>query len=221
MTDAADLPSLPARFITFEGGEGVGKSTQCAALSAYLAARNIPCITTREPGGCPGAEAVRDLLRADPDPGWHPVSEALLLFAARREHWERRIRPALKQGQWVICDRFADSSLVYQGIGRGLGQGWINDLRKLSLPAAAWPDLTLILDLAPAEALTRATARGDVTHYETMPMAFHHAVRSGFHALAQNDPERCRLIPADGDAATVGRAVRAALVARFGSVAQA
>lgn len=184
-------------FITLEGGEGTGKSTQAQRLAERLRDMGVRVLTTREPGGTPGAEAIRDLLVNGEVRRWEPMSEALLHFAARVDHVEKVIRPALAQGQWVISDRFADSTFAYQGAGQGLSAAAIADLYRLSLDGFA-PDLTLILDMPVAEALARARQRGGADRYERMGPAFHERLRAAFLDIAATAPERCRVIAAGG-----------------------
>ena len=181
------------RFITLEGGEGAGKSTQARRLADALAAEGVPVLRTREPGGAPGAEAIRTQLLGDGR--WDNVAECLLHFAARREHLVRTIRPALDSGIWVVCDRFADSTLAYQGFGQGVPREVWDSLVALTLEGLA-PDLTLILDIAPVEGLARAGRRGDTNRYEALPEGFHARVRDGFRAIAAAAPERCLLVDA-------------------------
>jgi dTMP kinase len=184
------------RFISFEGGEGAGKSTQVARLAERLRARGLEVVTTREPGGTPGAETIRTLLvQGEPD-RWSARTEALLVNAARADHVERLIRPALERGAWVITDRYADSTLAYQGAA---GRVVLDDLRVLHRLATEdlWPDLTLILDLAVDVALPRALARsGADSRFEAHAAEFHDRVRGGFRAVAEQDRGRCRLIDA-------------------------
>ncbi|MEM7222364.1 MAG: dTMP kinase [Pseudomonadota bacterium] len=199
------------KFITFEGGEGSGKSTQVALLAEHLRAQGRSVVETREPGGCPGAEEIRALLVSG-DPGrWEPLSEALLHYAARRQHLSEVVWPALEDGSWVISDRFADSTLAYQGYGQGLAHREIETLYRLVVGARG-PDLTLILDLPVEQGLARAEA---VQRYERMDRAFHERLRQGFLEIAQGAPERCRVIDATGDVAQVRDAVRAAVEARW------
>ena len=208
MRDAA----AHGRFITFEGGEGAGKSTQVAALAAALTRAGIPHLATREPGGSDGAEALRALLVNDAGHDWDPLSELLLILTARRDHLRRRILPALAAGTWVLCDRFSDSTLAYQGHGQGLATALIGKLADLALgdleAAARRPDLTFVFDLAPAAGLARAAARrAGEDRYEALGTAFHQRVRDGFRAIAAADPARCLLIDAAQDPATVAAAV--------------
>ncbi|MCW5731478.1 MAG: dTMP kinase [Alphaproteobacteria bacterium] len=205
---------MSARFITFEGGEGSGKSTQIALLSARLKQASIDHLLTREPGGAPAADLIRALLVTGDTGRWDGVSEALLHFAARREHLLHAVWPALAAGRWVVCDRFADSTMAYQGHGHGLGRAPIEQLYRIAVGDFR-PDLTLILDIDPAVGLRRAAGRhGDEDRYERMDMAFHVRLREGFRAIAQAEPARCRLIdanrPREAVAADIWRAVAGA-----------
>jgi dTMP kinase len=185
------------KFITLEGGEGAGKSTQARLLAAWLAEKGIAATLTREPGGTPGAEDIRNLLVTGDVGRWDPLTETLLHFAARREHFTRLILPTLESGHWVICDRFIDSTLAYQGYGQGIDQTAIAALRRTVLGDFA-PDLTLILDVLPETRRARTAARpGNEDRYERMNEAFHDRVRAGFHAIAAAEPHRCAVISAD------------------------
>ena len=203
------------RLITLEGGEGAGKSTQLTRLAGSLANRGIKIVTTREPGGAPGSELIRRLLvEGDPD-RWDPETEALLHYAARREHLRSTIRPALERGDWVISDRFSDSTMAYQGYGHGLGRDWIARLHTTALGDFR-PDLTLILDLPVEEGLRRAGRRaGDETRYERMDGGFHERMRQGFLAIAEAEPERCVLIDAIGTEQTVAGEILRVVTARL------
>lgn len=186
------------RFITFEGGEGVGKSTQVHALAEWLSARGITSVITREPGGSKGAETIRELLVTGEPGRWDAVTEALLMNAARRDHVVRTIRPALAAGVWVLCDRFHDSTIVYQGHAGGVP---IDSLRALIDVAIedTRPDLTVILDLESETGLRRADDRPDnESRFERKGAAFHADVAKGFRMIAAAEPERCALIDADG-----------------------
>jgi dTMP kinase len=197
------------RFITLEGGEGAGKSTQARRLAAALAAAGVPVVRTREPGGAPGAEAIRGLLLGAAGP-WDPVAEAMLHFAARREHLVRTIRPALAAGMWVVCDRFADSTLAYQGYGQGVPRGVFEALAALTLDDGLAPDLTVVLDLPPEAGMARAATRGEaLNRYERLGPAFHSRIRDAFLAIAAPAPERCAVV----DAARPADAVTADLLA--------
>jgi len=206
-------------FITFEGGEGAGKSTQLARLAARLRAPESgrsEVVVTREPGGSPGAEAIRRLLVEGDADRWDAVTEALLHFAARRDHVERLIRPSLDRGGWVLCDRFVDSTMAYQGYGHGLARDTIEALARLTLGDLK-PDLTLVLDLPARDGLARTDGRAhDETRYERMDAAFHDRLRAGFREIARAEPTRCRLIDATADVDTVAAAIWSAVAQRFG-----
>jgi len=202
-------------FITLEGGEGAGKSTQRAAIASVLRQAGLKVLETREPGGSPGAEEIRELIvRGDPG-RWDAQTEALLVFAARRDHLQRLILPALEQGHWVVCDRFADSTYAYQGYGRGLN---LESLRSLYHFCAGElvPHLTLLLDL-PAEAgLARAADRGGAERFEALDLAFHHRVRRGFLLMAAEEPERFTIIDASQPQAEVTKVVIDRVKKKFG-----
>jgi dTMP kinase len=203
------------RFITVEGGEGAGKSTQVALLVAAFERAGIAALATREPGGSPGAEAIRRLLLEGEGGRWDAQSEALLLVAARRDHVARLIEPALARGIWVVSDRFADSTLAYQGYGRGLAPADIAALHRFAF-GDFMPDLTVILDLPVAAGLARAAARspgGD--RFERLDPAFHDRLNKGFREIAAAEPGRCVLIDAAGEPQAVHRAVLAAVARRL------
>ncbi len=206
---------IQGRFITFEGGEGTGKSTQVARLVDRLRALDLEVVQTREPGGSPGAEEIRHLA-LNGDPGrWSAMTETLLMFAARSDHLERTIRPALEAGRWVVCDRFADSSRAYQGVGGGTAAGFIESL-DAAVVGATQPDLTLVFDLPVEVGLERAFGRGLFeTRFESKGLEFHERLRRGFRDIAVRHPERCVLIDAEGDLDTVAARVWAAVEARL------
>lgn len=209
--------SVPAkgRFITLEGGEGAGKSTQIARLRQMLEGRGHAVVTTREPGGAPGAEMVRKLLVEGPAERWDGTTEALLHFAARRDHLRATIWPALERGTWVISDRFADSTIAYQGYGYGVDRGMLDRLYAIAVGDFR-PDLTLILDLPVDVGLGRAAARrGNETRYESLPVDFHARVRAGFLDIAAAEPARCAVVDATHGIETVASAIAAAVVARL------
>lgn len=186
------------RFITFEGGEGTGKSTQAVKLVDYLIENHIPVIQTREPGGTEGAELIRALLVSGDEKRWSGWSEVLLMYAARVDHWERVIEPALKNGTWVVCDRFSDSTLAYQGYGRHLSKDSLQKLHAMVLPPACTPDQTFIFDLDPYIGIQRSLARHSAeTRFEHMDVTFHQRIRHGYQEIAQQNPHRCVLIDAD------------------------
>lgn len=201
---------MTGRFISFEGIDGSGKSTQIRALAARLRAGGAEVVETREPGGAPGAELIRALLVAGDTGRWSPETEILLFTAARRDHLERTIRPALARGATVLTDRFADSTRVYQGVARAELRPMVDALHALAIGLE--PDLTLILDLAPEVALARGLARASPEdRFERMGADFQARLREGFRALAAEFPERCRLIPADGDPEAVAARIAAAV----------
>jgi dTMP kinase len=191
------------KFITFEGGEGTGKSTQCQLLAEYLRLKGHSVIITREPGGTDGAELIRALLVSGDVNRWSGITEALLLNAARVDHWEKVIKPALDSGTWVICDRFADSTIAYQGYGRGLDIDFLRNLHESVLPGV-WPDLTFIFDLDPEIGISRALSRHtSEIRFEKLDISFHKNMRSGYLEIARSFPERCRIIDASQDIQTV------------------
>jgi len=188
------------RFITFEGGEGAGKSTQMRRLIDRLHAQGIDCIATREPGGTDAAEDIRALLVTGDTDRWTPLSEVLLHNAARADHLARLIRPALDKGQWVVSDRFADSTRAYQGGAHGVAMDTIRALEGITVGDTR-PDLTLILDLPVEAGLARARARevdanAGEDRYEGFDTAFHEALRTAFLGIAADEPERCVVIDA-------------------------
>ncbi len=196
------------RFITFEGGEGAGKSTQLARLCEALHERGLEVVGTREPGGSPGAEAIRELL-VQGDPGrWDALTETLLHFAARRDHFIQTIEPARARGAWVVCDRFADSTMAYQAYGFGVEKPLVTGLYQQVLGGFA-PDLTVILDLPVDQGLARAASRGGADRYERMGRDFHQRLRDGFLAIARAQPERCAVIDASQHVGRVHDAVLA------------
>ena len=201
---------MAGRFITFEGVDGSGKTTQLRLLATRLRATGIEVTETREPGGAPGAEQIRRLL-VEGEPGrWSAETETLLFTAARRAPLERTLLPALAAGGTVLCDRFADSTRVYQGAARADLRGVVDALHDLMIGRE--PDLTLILDLDPAEALSRGLARGGAEdRFERFGASFQARLRDGFLALAAEFPDRCRVIRADGPAETVAGRIAAAV----------
>ena len=199
---------MTGRFITLEGGEGAGKSTQAKLLATALTNRGLPVLQTREPGGAPGAEVLRSLLLGG-SIAWSPPAETLLHFAARAEHVERTVRPALQAGMWVVCDRFYDSTMAYQGYGLGASRDMIAALTRL---VGVHPDLTIVLDVSEAVAVERQLKRGmDADRYERLDAFFHQRVREGFREIALGAPERCVLVSADGAVETVQEAVMQAI----------
>ena len=203
------------RFITFEGGEGAGKSTQVRILAERLRGAGHEVVATREPGGSPGAEAIRDLLvNGDPD-RWSAISETLLMYAARRDHIERTVRPALERGAWVISDRFADSTRAYQGAGGRAPPGLVAALETFVLEQTR-PDLTLILDLPVDVGLERAGLRGGgEARFEAKGEAFHQRLRQAFLEIARSEPDRCAVLDAAQAPDAVSDAIWSVVSARL------
>jgi len=211
------------RFITLEGGEGAGKSTQAARLADYLRDRGHEVVTTREPGGAPGAEEIRRLLVTGEADRWSPEAELLLLNAARDDHLRTTVRPALTRGAWVVCDRFADSTRAYQGLVGGIDSGLIVTLER-AVVADTVPDLTLVFDLDPAAGLARARARerpgsGIEDRFERKGAEFHTRLRRAFLAIAAGEPERCVVIDASRGAEEIAADVRRIVDERLMAVA--
>lgn len=204
------------RFITLEGGEGAGKSTHIALLADALAAGGIDVLTTREPGGSPGAEAIRGLLVEGAVDRWDAMTEALLHYAARRDHLTATVWPALESGRWVLSDRFADSTMAYQGYGHGLDRAVVAALHQ-SVVGDFRPDLTLILDLPPETGLARAAGRGPAeARYERMDLSFHQRLREGFLDIARQDTARCVVVDAEPVTDAVQKEIRRAVSQRLG-----
>jgi dTMP kinase len=195
---------VTGRFISLEGGEGVGKSTQIAALVAAIRVRGHAVITTREPGGSAGAEAIRTLLMTGSEEKWSARAEALLFAAARADHVEKTIRPALKAGSWVLCDRFVDSSRAYQGGAGGLGDHDIMALHALGSEAFL-PDRTLVLTLSPETATKRAALRdaGKADRMGSKSTDYYQRVARSFEDFARAEPDRIKLISAEGSTSQV------------------
>lgn len=211
-------------FITLEGGEGTGKSTQLKLLQQALTAEGVEVVATREPGGTPQAERIRDLVIQRDSGAFDPMTEALLMSASRREHLVSKIWPALDRGQWVISDRFADSTRAFQGHGMGLPQEFIESLYKL-VAGDFQPDLTFIFDIDPEEGLKRSlrhksggvsTTESTEDRYERMGIAFHTRLRNGFLEIAKRHPQRCVLIDAAQDIAAVHAHVLQVIKSRAG-----
>lgn len=209
------------RFITFEGGEGAGKSTQVRRLAERLRAAGREVVTTREPGGSPGAEAIRTLVLTGSADRWSPVTETLLMYGARRDHIERTIAPALARGAWVVCDRYADSTRAYQGGAGDVAPELIAALEAHVLDAAR-PDLTLVFDLPVEVGLARAEAHAEAsghteTRFESKGAAFHERLRAAFRQIAEAEPGRCVLVDAAATMDAVEAAVWAAVTSRLGA----
>jgi len=205
------------RFISFEGGEGSGKSTQIKKLAERLDAAKLRSIVTREPGGSPGAEVIRHLILSGMGKLLGPDAETLLFAAARDDHVRTVIQPALNQGTWVLCDRFSDSTRVYQGRVGNVASGLLNAMERVTIGDLK-PDLTIILDVPVEIGLKRAAARrGSAApdRFESEDVKFHHNLRDAYREIAATEPARCVLIDASGDANTVAAAVWTALRDRF------
>lgn len=200
------------KFITFEGGEGTGKSTQTVLLADYLNDRGYQVVLTREPGGSDGAELIRALLVSGDVGRWSPITEVLLLYAARAEHWKKVIEPALARGDWVVCDRFADSTLAYQGYGHGVDRALINKLYRAVI-GKRQPDWTFVFDLDPAIGVERALKRHtSENRFEHMDMAFHRRLREGFLKIAHQNPHRCHIIDANQSVYAIHREIASMVI---------
>jgi dTMP kinase len=204
------------RFITLEGGEGTGKSTQAKRLADMLQSRSITAVVTREPGGSPGAEQIRRLLVEGDTDRWDGRTETLLVFAGRIDHIERTIKPAMNSGKWVISDRFTDSTYVYQGIGRGVDRETIRRIESVAIGDFK-PDLTLVLDLPVTIGLQRAKARQtSENRFEGFDIDFHEKLRSAYRDIAIRHADRCVLLDATGSVEEVAKAIWGATAKRFG-----
>jgi dTMP kinase len=210
--------SRRGRFVTLEGGEGAGKSTQLRRLVRRLEALGLDLLVTREPGGTEGAEAIRELIVHGPAERWRPLSELYLFMAARDDHLQRAILPALERGAWVVCDRFADSSRIYQGYAGELGIELVDRLQA-PLLAGHLPDLTVLLDLPVEAGMARCAARGAMARFEAKGRAYHERVREGFLMLAAREPRRFVVVDASRDEEAVADAVWQAVATRFGLAA--
>lgn len=202
-------------FITFEGGEGTGKSTQIRLAAEFIRNLGRDVVQTREPGGSPSAEEIRHLLVTGHSDRWSPLAETLLFYAARVEHWRQVIKPALQAGKVVLCDRFADSTMAYQVYAGGLPGQTLTAIHTASMNGIE-PDLTIILDLAVTEGLKRAQARNDVENrFESKGPQFHENLRQGFLTIARQNPARCRVVDASQSVETVHKSVIGILQARL------
>lgn len=207
---------MAGRFITLEGGEGSGKSTQVKRLAAALDAKGLATLTTREPGGSPGAEEIRALLVNGAPGRWDALTETLLIYAARADHVGHTIGPALLADKWVISDRFTDSTYAYQGAGRGLARETIRRIDSVVLDDFK-PDFTLVLDIDVETGLKRAGARGAAeSRFENFDRDFHERLRQAFLEIARRNPDRCAIIDAAEDPDAVAAAIWAAMARRFG-----
>ncbi|MCW8856441.1 MAG: dTMP kinase [Kangiella sp.] len=199
------------KFITIEGTEGVGKSTNIAFIKSWLEAKNISLLHTREPGGTPFAEEIRELLLSQREEAVDAKSELLLMYAARAQHVSQKIKPALEEGQWVLCDRFSDASFAYQGAGRALGLNKLSELDQWVLEGFK-PDLTILLDLPVAVGLSRAQERGPIDRFEEEKVEFFEQVRDGYLQIAQQEPDRVKVVDARGSLEEVQQQIEQVLV---------
>jgi len=211
-----DAPSVknPGRFITLEGGEGAGKSTQIQVIKDYLLTRGNDVVVTREPGGTSEGQEIRNLLVSGDKDKWSPLSETLLILADRAAHLERIIRPALAEGKYVVCDRFFDSTKAYQGVAGGLGLDVIHNLQQPVL-GTTLPDVTLLLDIDPEKGLRRAQERGGELRFESKTLAYHRTLRNAFLDFAAQEPDRIFVIDADRDVEAVSDDILAVLDERL------
>ena len=204
----------PGRFITLEGGEGAGKSTQIQVIKDYLLTCGNDVVVTREPGGTSEGQEIRNLLVSGDKDKWSPLSETLLILADRAAHLERVIRPALAEGKYVVCDRFFDSTKAYQGVAGGLGLDVIHNLQQPVL-GTTLPDVTLLLDIDPEKGLRRAQERGGELRFESKTLAYHRTLRNAFLDFAAQEPDRIFVIDADRDVEAVSADILAVLDERL------
>ncbi|MCP5084576.1 MAG: dTMP kinase [Alphaproteobacteria bacterium] len=204
----------PGKFITFEGGEGAGKSTQVRLLTENLASQGLEIVQTREPGGAPQAEVLRELLISGATNRWSAGAEALLNYAARDDHLRTTIRPALERGAWVLCDRFSDSTRAYQGLAGDVSLEMIDAIHQ-EIVGETDPDLTLVMNIAPEVGLQRAHARGDANRFENKGLAFHQTLQKSFLEIATACPERCVVIDASGEIEEISHAIWSAVESRL------
>lgn len=200
------------KFVTFEGGEGSGKSTQSRMLVEYLQQQGVDTVWTREPGGTDEAEAIRKLLVNGESDRWDATTELLLHTAARRHHVENLIKPALSAGKFVVCDRFIDSTFAYQGSANALGDDIVRQIQKLAIGDFV-PDITFVFDISVEEGIKRAQDRGTFENrYEKMGLKFHKKVREGFLRCAENNPHRCKIIDATGSIESIHKKIIAEIL---------
>ena len=209
------IPDEVGKFITFEGGEGAGKSTQIKRLADFLETRGIVTSLTREPGGSDGGEDIRRLLVEGAVDRWDAIAETLLHTAARRSHLIDLIEPARQDGKWVLCDRFDDSTAAYQGYGQGLELDFIAELRS-KIVGDAEPELTVLLDISVDQGLARASARGKIARYERMDRSIHEKIREGFLKIAAENAHRVVVIDADQSMDAIEAEIRQHTITRFG-----
>ncbi|HEY1943547.1 MAG TPA: dTMP kinase [Roseiarcus sp.] len=208
------------RFITLEGGEGAGKSVQARRLAARLRALGLTVVLTREPGGSPGAEALREIILSGAAARFGPEGEALLFSAARIDHIDQTIAPALRRGDWVVCDRFADSTRAYQGAAGQVDPALLETLERVAVGSHR-PNLTLILDIPVSAGLGRAASRrggGEADRFEREGLAFHETLRQAFLTIARAEPDRCAVIDAGAGEDQVAEEIWTVVTERFGSL---
>ena len=208
------MSSARGRLITLEGGEGAGKTTQARFIAAWLREQGREVVTTREPGGSPLAEAIRQLVLADWNEGVAPITELLLIFAARSAHLQATVLPALQRGCDVVCDRFVDASWAYQGAGRGVEAHKLAAIEQMVLGDLR-PDLTLVFDIDPSVGLARAQGRGDANRFEAETLAFMQRVRQAYLDRAASEPQRCVVIDASLPSDAVGERIQKILEQRL------
>ncbi len=203
------------QFITFEGGEGAGKTTQAKMLCEALESAGIETLLTREPGGTFGAESIRKLVLEGTQDRWSGMSELLLMYAARLDHVEKLIKPALERGVWVISDRFADSSLAYQGYARGLGADKVRAVHEAVMDGFT-PDLTILFDMDPIVAMKRVETRGEeISRFDAEDIHFHKTLRQAFLSIAEEEPDRVFTLDADGSRSGVHTRILFALTQKY------
>lgn len=205
----------PGKFITFEGGEGAGKTTQAERIIDALAAVEIEAVLTREPGGTFGAEAIRELVLSGSHDRWSGMTELLLMYAARIDHVEKLIKPALERGAWVICDRFSDSSMAYQGVARGLGTDRVEAIHTAVMNGFQ-PDMTILFDIDPILALKRVKTRGeDLSRFDTETLDFHKKLRAAFLEMAEKSPDRFETIDAASSRDAITTQIKHSMMKKF------
>ena len=209
------MSKVPGKFITFEGGEGAGKTTQAERLEAALNAAGIETLSTREPGGTFGAEAIRELVLSGSHDRWSGMTELLLMYAARLDHVEKLIKPALERGVWVLCDRFSDSSMAYQGYARGLGARRVQAVHD-AVMGGFGPDMTVLFDIDPILAQKRVKTRGeDLSRFDSEALDFHKAIRAAFLDIAEAEKERFCIVDAASSRDAITAQIMAAMQKTF------
>ncbi|NNE58729.1 MAG: dTMP kinase [Hellea sp.] len=210
---------MHGKLITFEGGEGAGKSTQADRLAKFLNKAGIETLLTREPGGTFGAEAIRDLVLSGTQDRWSGLTELLLMYAARLDHVEKLIKPAIERGVWVISDRFADSSMAYQGHARGLGKERVEAVHKAVFDDFE-PDITILFDMDPVMAMKRVETRGEkISRFDAESIEFHKELREAFKKIASDNPDRIHTINADASIESVETQILFAITQKYPELA--